>query len=73
VSNNSNGANGLSYYLYPPPAYNSVEAEGDPQTGSTLSTGSIMPCTFCLQDSQSAAVTLAFLLLLRKVCIQTAV
>ncbi|DBA75926.1 TPA: hypothetical protein ACH3X2_008985 [Trebouxia sp. C0005] len=28
VSSNSNGANGLSYYLYPPPAYNSVEAEG---------------------------------------------
>ncbi|KAL0056069.1 hypothetical protein WJX82_007413 [Trebouxia sp. C0006] len=28
VSSNSNEANGLSYYLYPPPAYNSVEAEG---------------------------------------------
>ena len=32
MSDNSNSADGLSYYLYPPPAYNSVEAAGEPQT-----------------------------------------
>ncbi len=48
VSSNSNGANGLTYYLYPPPVYNSVEAEGEPQTGCTFRASSC-PAHFAIK------------------------
>ena len=55
LSDNSNGANGLTYYLYPPPAYNSVDAESEswsavqPLLSCSPDTFLLQLCTYLLQ------------------------